>query len=73
MFETCVAEDPNGCARLPPATPTCYESRYLTLLAGGSPFAEIATSDFMFKMAAATSGGSAACSGGWLVVRLVDH
>ncbi|KAF8322489.1 hypothetical protein DL93DRAFT_2162630 [Clavulina sp. PMI_390] len=61
VFEACAGEDGFGCATKPPATPTYYEDRYMQLLNGGSPFAEIATSDFMFKMAAATSG-CAACA-----------
>jgi len=61
VFEPCTNEDPKGCASRPPASSTCYEDRYMALLNGGSPFSELATSDFMFKMAAATSG-CAACA-----------
>lgn len=58
VFEPCTEgdeEDPNkpGCAG---ALMTLYEKRHTALLVGGSPFSDLATSDFMFKMAAATSG-----------------
>jgi len=56
VFEPCTGEDKDGCAKRPPASSTCYEDRYMLLLNGGSPFSDLATSDFMFKMAAATSG-----------------
>lgn len=56
VFEPCGTvedETSSGCAG---KLPTSYEERHTALLAGGSPFSDLASSDFMFKMAAATSG-----------------
>ena len=59
VFEPCDEgdlEDPVNKPGCGGALTTLYEKRHIALLAGGSPFSDLATSDFMFKMAAATSG-----------------
>lgn len=55
VFEPCgtIENEEEGCGG---KVPTAYEERHAQLLAGGSPFSDLASADFMFKMAAATSG-----------------